>query len=710
MTFKLVLLLAMLKNIAAQCGQGCLQCGLTVGQQTVCKTCDTLNLYYLENGACVQSADPNCLEIDSSGVCTKCADKFYPGPALAGVVAQNNATANGFGESTDSNQAIRVTCQPVPRILSTANCVSYAPGMVCASCDTGFILTPDKMCAPVDIQTPNCIEYNSNQLCLNCFDGFFLSSDQTKCLPLPATAQCLAYSNKSCKSCAPGYYMTSSNNQLLNQVRLSNSTQALQRVIGNVFSKSYQQIFYSQCIPNDLVGCLAQTDSSNCATCKSGYYLDKSNQCQLNPYGAIANCSVYNNRPDSCFSCGNNFMRLGTTDPYTCTAVVPIAQCTTYSGSASTTTCTQCQTGYYVSSNACLARKYNTVSNCSVYNPLADSCMTCSSNYQLISNSTGNLCVALGSNCTALETTAGSYCTTCTAGFMPASGSTSCIAGSITNCTVYASANSSTYTTACANCAAGYALVSNACVALPKTFANGTTITNVNCNTGELPMMVSQYCSTNPIPYCLTYANGSTTTCSQCMSGYALTRNGSASIVSPNVCQAMASTLNCLLWDETNNICSQCASGYLLYTNTGATPPWYSCVQTWAYASSNCATLNTIPTDNTVNPFIFPNPTAGNQTQVNQSYQPCLQCAAGYLPIQQRYSCITLPTVTTQTSLINKNDFTLVPNCSVYNQVSNSSTTWNCAQCQSGYYLLMDAFAYTTQACKPFSGFYTDSK
>lgn len=96
---------------------------------------------------------------------------------------------------------------------------------------------------------------------------------------------------------------------------------------------------------------------------------------------------------------------------------------------------------------------------------------------------------------------------------MPSSGSTSCIAGSITNCTVYTSANSNTYTTSCSVCASGYALVSNACVALPKTFTNGTTITNVACNTGEIPMMISKYCSTNTVPYCLTYANGSTTSC-----------------------------------------------------------------------------------------------------------------------------------------------------------------------------------------------------
>ena len=109
----------------------------------------------------------------------------------------------------------------------------------------------------------------------------------------------------------------------------------------------------------------------------------------------------------------------------------------------------------------------------------------------MITNSTGNSCVALGSNCKTLESTAGAYCKNCTDGYMPTSASTSCITGTITACRVYADATSTTYTTTCNNCNAGYALVSNACVALPKIFTAGTTISNVNCNSGELPIMLS---------------------------------------------------------------------------------------------------------------------------------------------------------------------------------------------------------------------------
>ncbi len=70
----------------------------------------------------------------------------------------------------------------------------------------------------------------------------------------------------------------------------------------------------------------------------------------------------------------------------------------------------------------------------------------------MISNTSGNACVALGSNCRTLEPALGAYCKTCIDGYMPSSGSTSCISGSISNCLVYADATSNTYTATCNNC------------------------------------------------------------------------------------------------------------------------------------------------------------------------------------------------------------------------------------------------------------------
>ncbi len=216
MTFKYLVFVTLLSYVAAQCGKGCLKCSLTLGSQTSCDVCDQLNLYYSDRNTCVQAQDPNCLEIDSYGACTRCKDKFYPGPALAGVAAQNSVVGNNFGEAQDKNNNIRVVCQPVPQILSTANCVSYTSSMICVDCDQGFYLNAQKQCDPVDVLTPNCNKYSRNQICVDCMDGFYLTSDSKKCLPLPSISNCLAFTNKTCAGCSAGYYQVTSNNRILN--------------------------------------------------------------------------------------------------------------------------------------------------------------------------------------------------------------------------------------------------------------------------------------------------------------------------------------------------------------------------------------------------------------------------------------------------------------------------------------------------------------
>lgn len=136
----------------------------------------------------------------------------------------------------------------------------------------------------------------------------------------------------------------------------------------------------------------------------------------------------------------------------------------------------------------------------------------------MITNSNGNACVALGSNCKTLETSAGSYCTTCADGFMPTSGSTSCASGSISQCQVYTSANSNTYTASCSVCNSGNTLISGNCTLLP--IITTTAPTNVKCNSDELPIMVSKFCKVNPIPYCSSLVASASSTCSSCVDGY----------------------------------------------------------------------------------------------------------------------------------------------------------------------------------------------
>lgn len=45
--------------------------------------------------------DPNCVEIDESGNCSRCKDRFYPGVAFAGVTTTNNVADVVTGLTTD---------------------------------------------------------------------------------------------------------------------------------------------------------------------------------------------------------------------------------------------------------------------------------------------------------------------------------------------------------------------------------------------------------------------------------------------------------------------------------------------------------------------------------------------------------------------------------------------------------------------------------
>lgn len=116
MSFKFILILSYLGYVSTQCGKGCLQCTQTLGKQTECAVCDQLSLYYRDRIGCVQVNDPNCVEIDERGFCTRCKDKHYPGVAFAGVNTTNNVADVNTGLASDTNEVPRVTCQPVPKI------------------------------------------------------------------------------------------------------------------------------------------------------------------------------------------------------------------------------------------------------------------------------------------------------------------------------------------------------------------------------------------------------------------------------------------------------------------------------------------------------------------------------------------------------------------------------------------------------------------
>lgn len=81
--------------------------------------------------------------------------------------------------------------------------------------------------------------------------------------------------------------------------------------------------------------------------------------------------------------------------------------------------------------------------------------------------------------------------------------------------------------------------------------------------------MLKSFCKTNSTAQCKTYVSNATS-CAACLDTYRLKRDNSNAIVSTWVCEAIVSTLNCITWDETNNICKTCKTGFILYTDASS--------------------------------------------------------------------------------------------------------------------------------------------
>lgn len=69
---------------------------------------------------------------------------------------------------------------------------------------------------------------------------------------------------------------------------------------------------------------------------------------------------------------------------------------------------------------------------------------------------------------------------------------------------------------------------------------------------------------TNTVPYCDAYV-ADTSSCTGCVDGYRLDRDTNTNAVKdPNVCKTIDSTLNCIKWNDKNNVCFACKVGYVL--------------------------------------------------------------------------------------------------------------------------------------------------
>ena len=423
-----------------------------------------------------------------------------------------------------------------------SNCVLAASSTECITCASEYVVV-DHKCTRMNID--NCEIYDQNpnnteQSCFRCVEGYYRSD--RNCVK-GQIANCIRYktNGNGCNECKEGYIVVRSTNgdycfRAPNDLNCHqfNASKFQQNVLecnrcdpNNALhlSTSMGNESTFKCIPlNEIDGCEEyenqMTISSSgllCKQCQAPYYLsNKTCKLRLNRDN---NCAEQTKDKDECSECKQNFfLKAG--------ACIPnpqgVGNCSHY---ADRTTCVKCDSGYYLSDNACLGvPSENVISNCIDYDN-ADTCARCRQNYALVNNT----CVETkAENCLTVKNA--TECETCdpSRGLRTEDGITSCVRNSDNRCISFIQ----NFPFVCEKCSSGFYPGSEGiCTAVSTDIDN-----------------------------CETY--DSANTCLKCQKGFALNSNRDNCTNSSEYRQYIGSTCDDSVIED-NPICVQCASGYI---------------------------------------------------------------------------------------------------------------------------------------------------
>jgi hypothetical protein len=198
---------------------------------------------------------------------------------------------------------------------------------------------------------------------------------------------------------------------------------------------------------NRINGCNVYSSNTTCAICDNGRFLSATNTvCQAASAGT--NCLAYLNNT-ACLSCPPGFSLAN----FVCT---PIPNCAQSDG----TTCTACNVGYYLTSNATCQQLTSgtSIANCFAY--LADgSCARCAAGY--VADTNGRACISgalidnqIDPRCVDQRIQDGTVCSLCRQGYNLVNGRCELVLNS-ESCLVFDPDRAST----CLVCMSGYSML-----------------------------------------------------------------------------------------------------------------------------------------------------------------------------------------------------------------------------------------------------------
>eukprot|EP00825_Cyclidium_porcatum_P037050 TRINITY_DN401_c0_g1_i3.p2 TRINITY_DN401_c0_g1~~TRINITY_DN401_c0_g1_i3.p2 ORF type:complete len:1099 (-),score=173.47 TRINITY_DN401_c0_g1_i3:3470-6766(-) len=483
-------------------------------------------------------------------------------------------TTIGFGQSKIDDTRYRCVCSTSKNYLenplvlgfckkpvtSTVTACSYSfmndlrfgiDRYDCSDCERSF---DHQFCASSSsTSSSSCLKYDSSNTnwCVLCKNSSYSINDQGLCVMNTTEDGILNSGSNNCEHM--DYFLNQFfDNQLLNCIKYDTATGLCLQCIDGYGLNTTDSL---SCIQNSTLttdlncSTISNTDSSKCAICLPGYYLNAQSTACLAPTTLIDNC--YNYASDTtCSLCkypyGLNSAKTTCSLPNNCSVANP----------TNSAQCYVCQSGFYLNFDG-LCYSYQTIDNCDTYSSDNSTCTKCQTGYGFKVVNGYQKCATLD-NCVTPDPTKVAYCNLCSDLYYSKDGT--CTLGSITNCIKYdKSANT------CSQCSANYYLDSNAC----KTSSDQNCLyplDNTHCSVCNPYYYVEtdgscQKVSEKVIPNCLEYSSKTSNNliCSKCISGYAL---------SSNACTTTGSIDNCKTLNQSDATrCAQCNDNYYLGTD-----------------------------------------------------------------------------------------------------------------------------------------------
>jgi hypothetical protein len=616
--------------------------------------------YALTANSFCQKLPPNCLSVDASFFCTKC--------------ARGNQLSNGACVS--SLTTVTTTTTSTSTTITIPFCAAQS-GLICTQCLFGYQIS-NNQCVVVLIANCHTPDQARPGNCLTCNSGFTLNNGACVQTQAPSTPFCQSYNLLTglCVECISMYTLSASLCVATSSFTSSSSSTST--------STSYGGSVIISGGSNRDPNCAKYNNGSICAQCSNRYYYGSSSLCvPVNPL-----CNNYNSN-GACLSCypgyslaGSNCIVSKQTDPF----------CKSYSQGG---VCVQCYTGYYYNQVQSFCQGLNPL--CKTSNLVDGTCLTCYPGYSL---NAGYCAVSFQDpNCQKWDSSKG-VCTACSSRFY-IDGSGKCKQVSPLCKT------SDGNTGACLSCYPGYVLSGLTCS------IGGAGNSDVNCqnfNNGVCQKCYSGYfldfsgkCKQNN-PLCKT-SDQASGNCLTCYPGY--------SVVAGNCTLSSSSTTsldpNCKGTNQ-NGVCNGCYSGYFLTpgmncqktdplckTLTAAFSACASCYDGYSLSGAQCVLSSQAASPNS-DPYC-----------VKLQGGNCIACSSGfYLPPSG--ICAALNTLCKDSDLTNGNCLSCYPGyslsantCIVAAAVTipycSQVVGNNCVACINGYYVSSGACALVNLLC-----------